>query len=210
MAQFYVYIHKRPDGTPFYIGKGTGKRAYQFCRRSEWHKNIVAKHGKHNIIVEIINCMDEQQAFQMEKAYIKQLRNDGVRLVNLTDGGEGCSGLKRGAQTAEHKRKNAEAKRGNTFRRGSTHAPESIEKMRTVKIGKRMTDEQKRNYSLRKLGVGHKNRGSGLAGVNWVQNVQKWRVQTTLFGKTTLHGWFDNLLDAASFRLTLQNKASVI
>ena len=210
MKQFYVYIHKKPDGTPFYVGKGTGNRAYQFSKRTQWHKNIVEKYGRNNIIIEIVNCVNESQAFDLEKIYIKQLKHNGVCLVNLTDGGEGVAGLIRGTPTAQHKRRNADAKRGNTFRRGSKHTPESIEKMRNAHLGKRMTDEQKKNYSIRKLGVAHKNRGSGLAGVNWVKDMSKWRVQTTIFGKTTLHGWFDNLLDAAAYRIALQDKINLL
>lgn len=208
--QFYVYIHKKPDGTPFYVGKGTGKRAYTFHRRTEWHKNIVSKYGKDNIIVEVINCISESQAFDLERVYIKQFKHDGVCLVNLTDGGEGVAGLIRGEPSEAHKIKNAEAKKGNTFRRGSKHTPESIEKMRKAHLGKKMTNEQRKNYSIRKLGVAHKNKGCGLAGVNWVKNINKWRVQTTLFGRTTLHGYFDTLLDAAACRLALQDKINMI
>lgn len=210
MKQFYVYIHKKPDGTPFYVGKGAGNRAYQFAKRTQWHKNIVAKYGKENIIIEITHCIDEDQAFDLEKVYIKQLRDSGICLVNLTDGGEGVTGLIRGAQTPDHKIKNANAKRGNTFRRGSTHTPESIKKMRKAHLGKTMTDAQKKAYSLRKLGVGHKDKGSGLAGVTWVKNINKWCVRTTLFGKTTPHGYFDNLLDAAACRIALQHTMTVI
>ena len=112
MKQFYVYIHKKPDGTPFYVGKGTGNRAYQFSRRTQWHKNIVEKYGKNNIIIEIINCINEAQAFDLEKIYIKQFRNSKVCLVNLTDGGEGTAGLVRGEPTEEHKKKNGDARRG--------------------------------------------------------------------------------------------------
>ena len=112
MKQFYVYIHKKPDGTPFYVGKGTGNRAYQFSKRSNWHKNIVVKYGKENIIIEIINCFDESQAFDLEKIYIKQFKFSGVTLVNLTDGGEGVAGLIRGKPSDEHRRKNADTKRG--------------------------------------------------------------------------------------------------
>ena len=110
--QFYVYIHKKPDGTPFYVGKGTGNRAYQFSKRTQWHKNIVAKYRKENIIVQIINCISESQAFDLEKIYIKQFKIDGIRIVNLTNGGEGCSGIVRGKPTEEHKRKNGDARRG--------------------------------------------------------------------------------------------------
>lgn len=36
--------------------------------------------------------LEEQQAFDLEKAVIKELKSLGYKLANLTDGGEGCSG----------------------------------------------------------------------------------------------------------------------
>ena len=39
-------------------------------------------------------------------------------------------GVKRGEQSPIHKERNAAAKKGNTFRRGAKHTPESIEKMK--------------------------------------------------------------------------------
>lgn len=89
---FYVYIHKRPDGRPFYVGKGTGRRAFDFSpsRRTLHHQNIVRKYGRDNIVVEVIPCDDEASAFGLEKALISEHRPRG--LVNLTDGGEGAAG----------------------------------------------------------------------------------------------------------------------
>jgi hypothetical protein len=133
---FYVYQHKKPDGIPFYVGKGKGPRAYQFSKRSAWHKNVVAKHGRKNISVEIIECQSEQDAFELERQLIAELTAAGIELVNLTDGGEGASGLERGTPTEEHRAKNALAKRGNTFRRGSRHTEESKEKMSANRRGK--------------------------------------------------------------------------
>jgi hypothetical protein len=94
--QFCVYTHKKPNGDPFYIGKGLVSRAYDFAssRRTEWHKNIVKKYGRTNILIEIILCDSEEQAFLLEKQKIKLARSMGFPLVNLTDGGEGTSGLK--------------------------------------------------------------------------------------------------------------------
>lgn len=236
MKQFYVYIHKKPDGTPFYVGKGHGKRAYKFHNRNPHHQAILDKYAG-QVIVEITNCVDEKSAFDLEMVYIKQIKEAGYRLANMTDGGEGMcgfkmnpettkrinainrtkvrsdefkamvskqwKGVKRGPQSDIHKERNAAAKKGNTFRRGEKHTPESIEKMRIAHAGKKLTEQQKASLSLSRLGRPQKTRGIGLAGVNWVQSVQKWRVQTTVFKKTTVHGWFENLLDAAACRISL-------
>jgi hypothetical protein len=93
-AKFCVYIHKRPNGEPFYIGKGLLSRAFDFApsRRTEWHKNIVSKYGRENIIVQVIPCMYEKEAFELEKAHINIARLAGHKLANLTDGGEGVAG----------------------------------------------------------------------------------------------------------------------
>ena len=94
MKQFCVYIHKKPNGEPFYIGKGLVSRAYDFApsRRTLWHKNIVSKYGRENIIVDVIPCMYEKEAFELEKVHIQLARDNGYKLVNLTDGGEGAAG----------------------------------------------------------------------------------------------------------------------
>lgn len=92
--KFVVYLHKRPNGEVFYVGKGVLRRAYDLApsRRTEWHKNIVAKYGRDNILIEIFECDDEAQAFNRERDEIAKAREAGCSLCNLTDGGEGCSG----------------------------------------------------------------------------------------------------------------------
>lgn len=94
MKQFYTYLHCKPNGEPFYVGKGTGKRCYEFfkSRRSEHHLNIVRKYGRENIMIFVFPCDSEKQAFNDEIQQISQLRSEGFNLVNHTDGGEGHSG----------------------------------------------------------------------------------------------------------------------
>lgn len=91
--QFYTYLHCRPDGTPFYVGKGVGRRSHVFTTaRNQHHRNIVAKYGKENIQIFVFFCDSEQQSTDDEILQIKSLRADGCDLCNQTDGGEGSVG----------------------------------------------------------------------------------------------------------------------
>ena len=154
MKQFYVYTHAKPDGSIFYVGKGHGNRAYQFSKRTVWHKNIVQKYGTANIRIQIVNCESEQAAFDLEKIYIKQLRESGAELVNLTDGGEGTSGM---VHTEETRLKMSAAKKGLSTTKmrecqlGKKASDETKQKMTEARKGKTQSEEtkQKRRESLR-------------------------------------------------------------
>lgn len=91
MSGAFAYVHARPDGTAFYVGKGTRQRAFEMSagRRSKHHQRIVAKHGKGNILVGLMECSSAEIAFELEKGLIKCFRRMGVVLCNHTDGGEG-------------------------------------------------------------------------------------------------------------------------
>jgi len=100
--QFYIYVHCRPSGEPFYVGKGSGKRAYAFGKkvgRNNYYKNIIAKYGKENITIYIHPCQSEQHAFDCEIWMIEWCRNQGHKLANLTNGGEGLSGHNHSSET---------------------------------------------------------------------------------------------------------------
>lgn len=92
MAQsksFYAYTHSRPDGSVFYVGKGQGRRAWNFTHgRNPHHRSIIKKHGPENIIVTTHPCEDEDAAFALEQKMIA----DHPELANMTAGGEGSSG----------------------------------------------------------------------------------------------------------------------
>ncbi|MFA6213544.1 MAG: NUMOD3 domain-containing DNA-binding protein [Candidatus Obscuribacterales bacterium] len=69
-------------------------RSHDFTRhRNQHYKNIVKKFGKVNIGVFVFLCDSEHQAFDDEIHQIAQLRSDGFALVNMTNGGDGVSGL---------------------------------------------------------------------------------------------------------------------
>jgi hypothetical protein len=84
----YVYGHYKADTDElFYIGKGTGRRAWLQNGRSDYWRRVVAKHG---LVVKILqeNLTDED-AFVKEKELIS---NTGLEnLVNMRDGGLGLT-----------------------------------------------------------------------------------------------------------------------
>jgi len=79
--EYYVYLYLRENGTPYYCGKGKGKRAY--------------RKGASKTIKFVAIHLSESEAFILEKRLIKLYgRKDlgtGI-LNNKTDGGEGSSG----------------------------------------------------------------------------------------------------------------------
>ena len=101
-TQFYTYLHCRPDGSPFYVGKGVLKRCYDFSRRNEHHKRVVTKYGRENVQIVITKKDSEESAFKSEIRLIKMMRWAGFKLCNQTDGGEGLHGL---VFSDEHKKK---------------------------------------------------------------------------------------------------------
>lgn len=88
MKQFYSYLWLREDGTPYYVGKGFGDRAFV----SRGHKTHCPK--EHSRIL-ICPAETEAEAFASELVMIdlfgrKDLGTGYLR--NFTDGGEGRAG----------------------------------------------------------------------------------------------------------------------
>ncbi|MCR4301600.1 MAG: NUMOD3 domain-containing DNA-binding protein [Sulfuricaulis sp.] len=91
--QFYIYLHCKPDGSPFYVGKGCDKRSHAtVCGRNAHHNRVVKKYGRANIGIFVFHCESEQHALDDEVSTIKQLRSEGYVLANCSDGGEGTVG----------------------------------------------------------------------------------------------------------------------
>jgi hypothetical protein len=90
MNNFYVYLYLREDGTPYYVGKGKNNRAFQIAKR-----RMKPPSDKSRIIFHTEN-LTEDQAFELEKELIAKYgrKDNGTGILrNLTDGGEGTSGI---------------------------------------------------------------------------------------------------------------------
>lgn len=88
----YIYEHWRPDTNQcFYVGKGTGNRAYLFgVSRNEHHRRIVEKLRRNGMRVEVrivMRDLSDEEALKCEKEIIARYGIDN--LVNKTIGGDG-------------------------------------------------------------------------------------------------------------------------
>mgnify|MGYP000951188590 CR=1 FL=1 len=165
MATF-AYIHCKPNLLPFYVGKGAFRRAKYLGKRNPYHQAVVNKYGKQNIIIAMLECSNENLAFELEKGLIKCLKNIGIKLCNFTDGGEGTSN-----PTDESRKRMSDAakKRGVSeacqlakiqAKKGKPISQEQKDKISQSLKGKVFTEEHKQNIrvSAKKRGmeVAHK------------------------------------------------------
>jgi LEM-3-like GIY-YIG domain/NUMOD3 motif len=186
-ADFYVYALFRENGAPFYIGKGTGRRWEQHKTRAiageEGHRfNIIRSmvaRGFDVPKVKLHEGLTEAMAHEYEVSLIAAIgREPGGPLVNMTDGGEGVSGLSPEGY-AKWLAANKGRKRSQEFRtrasmiqlgkrkspehvakvaavlRGRKLAAETIAKMSAARIGKRKSFEHRMKLAMAHLGMKH-------------------------------------------------------
>lgn len=143
MNRYYIYAYLRDNGSPYYIGKGTDRRAWKP------HSGVsVPKDTSRIVIME--NNLTEIGALALERFYIRWYgRKDldtGI-LRNLTDGGEGTSGAFRSDEWRQNLSKSAKGrsisektrKKMSESKIGRLHDEATKEKIRKANIGKGKT-----------------------------------------------------------------------
>jgi hypothetical protein len=106
-SRYYVYVYRYPNGVPFYIGEGSGKRAWYHLNEALKSSSVDKKVMKLSIIrkivasgydpiIEIIHSnLLESDAFELEEFLITEIGRRDLNtgpLANMTNGGEGSAG----------------------------------------------------------------------------------------------------------------------
>jgi hypothetical protein len=127
---YYVYQYLRENGTPYYIGKGKGKRAWLSHKRENGVNLLPKNQDRIQILKENLT---EEEALELEvkltSYYGRKDKGTGI-LRNMTDGGEGSTG------------------------RVYKHAEETKKKISSALKGKQkkpFTDDHKHNMTLAAL-----------------------------------------------------------
>jgi hypothetical protein len=155
MNTYYVYAYIRNNGTPYYIGKGKGNRA--------WADHGRIKLPPKNRIIILESNLTDLGACAIERRLIRWhgKKIEGGILLNISDGGNGGSVF----LSEESRKKLSDSKKGKSYpklteanrktaekRRGIPLKQEVKDKLSKAMQGRVMTIEHKENLS--KAGIG--------------------------------------------------------
>ena len=139
---YYTYLWLREDGTPYYVGKGSGDRAFV----EHWRRNKTALHPPTKERIVIYPANSEAEAFELEVALIwyygrKDLGTGCLR--NFSNGGD------------QPPRPTPEAReKARITKTGQKHSAESIAKMMGCQnaLGHVVSAEAREKISVAKTG----------------------------------------------------------
>tara|TARA_R110000803_G_scaffold168326_1_gene231451 strand:+ start:73 stop:687 length:615 start_codon:yes stop_codon:yes gene_type:complete len=132
----YVYIHyKKGTNIPFYVGKGSGKRAYEYKKRNDKWLDTYNNFGYDVEIIE--DGLTDDEALFFERFWEETLVGWGFILTNKIKCGTKTPVSLGDKLTDETKRKISES------HRGMKHSDETKEKLSKIRTGEKHSDETK-------------------------------------------------------------------
>jgi hypothetical protein len=161
---FYVYFLERLDGTPFYVGRGTGNRwlmhEYKAKRGRSYKDNIICQIRDAGLRVpkrKIAEGLTDTEANELEIELIAKLgRHPNGPLANMTDGGEGIVEMPAESEARRRAklkgRKKSDETRERLRRAASNPSAETRRKMSEKARAKIVSEETRQRQSVARKG----------------------------------------------------------
>src|SRR5208283_1122361 len=138
-------------------------------RENSFYARVASKLARGGLMIDvkiIADGLSEADAFAREIERIAYWRAQDVRLVNLTDGGEGPSGYRHSAETKQkmsmartgQKRSPEACANMSKARKGQKHGPPSVEaraNMRAAQLGRKHSAETRAKISAAHIGMSY-------------------------------------------------------
>jgi predicted GIY-YIG superfamily endonuclease len=144
----YIYALLDEQGDPFYIGKSVNpkKRLYEHnARAKNGHKQYVynkirklLRNPEYELGFMVLDEALEEEIDDKERYYIKKYKEDGYKLCNLSEGGEGGLNSETALKIAENRHQNGT----------SNHTEETKQKMSNASKGKPKSEQHKQALSV--------------------------------------------------------------
>jgi hypothetical protein len=132
---YYTYAYMRKTGTPYYIGKGTGYRAFN----KQGHSVPVPKDKSKIVFLKENLTHDEAIKHEIYMISVLGRKDNGTGILrNRTDGGDGISGCKRDE---------AFCKKMSEVHSGKAISPAHKRALRQAHTGRKHTKEHRQKVS---------------------------------------------------------------
>lgn len=131
----FVYIWKRPDGTPFYVGLSKNYSRTDPTRsggRGWLCKKTLLEIGAANVVVELHQTLTAEEAALLEQKFISEfgrIQTSTGPLTNLKSGGDGWQGM-----TPDGRRRLSEYMKANNPMHNPEIRARATEKMRSPEV----------------------------------------------------------------------------